>query len=93
MVLFNSELEPGGRRLRPADYVDNNTTDGLNGVCQVCHTDTAKIKYYLAGTTSTHMQGAQCTKCHPHNAATTTTAFKELTGCNDCHYVNPHDER
>ncbi len=82
-VAFNSEIVGGTAGWDPLDYVDNNTTNGLNGVCQVCHTNAA-IKYYLAGTTSNHMQGALCTKCHTHN-----NSFKEATGCNDCHYVSP----
>ena len=50
-VEFNSEVNPVVG-FDPLDYVDNSTTNGFNGVCQVCHTDSVKMKYYLAGTAS-----------------------------------------
>ena len=84
-VIFNSNVGGAAGVFDGPDYTDTAAPD--NGVCQVCHTTTSK--QLANGTGRTHMTGVVCTKCHLHNSATATGAFKELTGCNDCHYQSP----
>ncbi len=48
-----------------------------DGICQVCHTQTAYWKF--DGTGATHYGGANCMGCHPHSEG-----FKAM-GCDQCH--------
>jgi len=45
-------------------FNDGEGTD--DGICQVCHTNTAYHKY--DGTGAPHNDGTNCTTCHPHSA-------------------------
>jgi predicted CxxxxCH...CXXCH cytochrome family protein len=61
-------------------FADGNST--YDGVCEVCHTQTAFHKNTAAGDHN-HSKGAKCTTCHKH-----TEGFKG-SGCDACHGYPP----
>jgi hypothetical protein len=57
--------------------------DKIDGICEICHTDTTAWHNdgTLAGSTAhTGLKGSDCTRCHPH-----TEGFRAVYQCVDCH--------
>lgn len=68
----------------------NNATDfvhgapGYDGICEICHTQTAYHRNTAAGN-HTHNNGTNCLTCHPHEQG-----FMPSGGaCNSCHGAPP----
>jgi hypothetical protein len=63
--------------------LDGNTDDSsVNGICQVCHTQT---RYWRSdGTLAIHNNGTNCTICHEHSQG-----FSPIGSCTSCHGYPP----
>jgi hypothetical protein len=86
-VDFNMAKNGVATTLEGQDYVSTSTP--YNGVCQVCHTNTAApgpVKYWTAaGGGTSHMNGVRrCTSCHGHEQPPTNAFYKSYT-CDACH--------
>ena len=70
----------------PNSYADGDAV--YDGVCEVCHTQTAHHRGGPSGDHS-HFAGARCTTCHDHSnyfqPATLTSHPQPSTDCSSCH--------
>lgn len=77
-VVFENLQGPSNGTMADGDTLD------LDGVCEVCHTQTLNHRGILPGTASNHSHGpakARCTGCHPHD-----DKFAPAFGrCTTCH--------
>lgn len=74
-------LEPAVFQQSPSHFAFAEANPPWDGICQSCHSQTTHHTRDSSGDHS-HMVGAACTACHPHDAG-----FQPAGGCTLCHEV------